>query len=171
MGALAKSWFAALPDARRETLAAVRPTVDLDLTDIDNNGILVYRNRGTVVTPVADLKTTVTSPSTVKANVVLAQPLAVTNQGTVRMSGAGRIAVPSLLKVQSWSDPACTLSGQSLTCPVPALSGGGRYGVSVSVKGTKTGSGTTSATLMSTSTPDGDPGDNASSAAVTIVRK
>jgi hypothetical protein len=38
VGAMAARWFAALPETRRTTLAAVRPTVDLDPTDIEVYG-------------------------------------------------------------------------------------------------------------------------------------
>jgi len=38
VGAMAKIWFAALPTARRRALAAVRPTLDLDPTDIEVYG-------------------------------------------------------------------------------------------------------------------------------------
>lgn len=38
VGAMAETWFAALPTARRRALAAVRPTLDLDPTDIEVYG-------------------------------------------------------------------------------------------------------------------------------------
>ena len=38
VGAMAARWFAALPEARRHQLAAVRPTVDLDPSDIEVYG-------------------------------------------------------------------------------------------------------------------------------------
>jgi len=38
VGAMATTWFETLPDARRQALAAVRPTVDLDPTDIEVYG-------------------------------------------------------------------------------------------------------------------------------------
>jgi hypothetical protein len=38
VGALARTWFAALPEARRRALAEARPTLDLDPTDIEVYG-------------------------------------------------------------------------------------------------------------------------------------
>lgn len=38
MGDLVHSWFAALPDTRRQGLAATRPTIDLDPTDVEVYG-------------------------------------------------------------------------------------------------------------------------------------
>lgn len=135
-----------------------------------NNGILRYRNRGTAAS-VADLSLALASPTTAKANVAFTQSLTVSNQGNVAMSGTVRLDLPTLLRIQSSSGPACTVAGQSLTCAVPSLAPGSGYGVSVTVKATKTGSATTRAALTSTSSPDADPSDDTATASVTITRK
>ena len=54
---------------------------------------------------------------------------------------------------------------------MPTLEGGGSHGVSVTVKGSKPGSATTTATLVGTSVPDADASDDVASAPVIITRK
>ena len=144
---------------------------DAELVAADyNNGVLRYRNRGTAPS-VADLSLRLASPATAKVNVAFVQTITVTNQGNVPTSGTIRVDVPSLLRIQSWTAPACSVAGQSLSCAVPSLASGAGYGVSITLKATKTGSGTTRAALTSTSSPDADPSDDAATAFVTIVRK
>lgn len=87
------------------------------------------------------------------------------------MGGTVRVDVASLLRIQSWTDPACRVEGHSLTCAVSTLAAGGRCGVSVTVKAPRTGSTTTTAALTATSTVGADQGDNTPWVAVTVTKK
>lgn len=135
-----------------------------------NHGVLVYRNRATAAPSVADLSLSLVSPANVKVNVAFAQTLTILNQGDAATSGSVRIDVAAVLRVQS-TPAGCTLAGQSLTCAVPTLAGGVSHAVSVTVKAPKPGSGTTRATLVSSSVPDADPSNDVASVGVSIARK
>jgi hypothetical protein len=136
---------------------------DSELALAHPNGVLVFHNRLPV-----NLSVEVATPTAVRSGALFEQAVTVTNPGDYPMSAAVHIEISADLKIWSWSDPACSVRQQSMTCPLDVLARDAMHTITVRVRATRPSFAETTATLLDFTGPDGVATDNSATAIVTV---